>query len=339
VLPRSRLLFTRIDLNGIPARRQREAVRLELEQKAPFDAGGWMLRLGGQACVWYWPRALEQPAAPADAPGSRPAMVPESALWPALGEDEFRWLAEPSEDLYLLQYRHPQRGLYEKRYTAPVDAGEALAWLQRHGARIDHPGALQPAAPPPVTSYQAPAGESLDPQTSYLEQRVFPATAALLLFLVAVYSVAVARAGWETGQARAERRAVQAQVQDVIDLRNRAGELRAGNRRLAAIARPSQLALAALLAETLDISSTRLVQWSYRDDRLDLSWQSDGMPPDATRLIPLLEAEPALRNVQAQVHENGLVQISLNIVTEALREATPPAVSKEDEPPPGGAGA
>jgi len=63
------------------------------------------------------------------------------------------------------------------------------------------------------------------------------------------------------------------------------------------------------------------------------------MPPDATRLIPLLEAEPALRNVQAQVHENGLVQISLNIVTEALREATPPALSKEDEPPPGGAGA
>jgi len=335
VLPRTQLLFTRLNLSDIPLRQRREAALLELEQQAPFgQLKGWALWQEGQAGIWYWPQSLEEQALLAPAPGLvQPSPMPETALWPPLAPGSYRWVEEPESKLYLIQYQHPSQGLYEKRYRRPLGSREASAWLQRHGWQGDdtEPNHLNPALPPRLQDTAGPQGESLTPGASALERRYIPALAAVLVFMLLVYLLAWGRAWWAAQEAREAQIALQAQVEDVIQMRNHASRLRAQNLQLAAMRQPSQLHLAATLAQALGVENTRLVGWNYRSGALEISWlvADETTAPDATEIIRQLEALPAFSNVQAQL-KGALIEVSLTINPTALAEN--PLIAPEKAP-------
>lgn len=309
LVPRTQLLFARIDIEGVPGRQRRDAVLLELEQTAPFEAPlGWVDWQGETACVWYWPRDLETDIE--QALGARLPIIPESALWSRLAPGEYRWIELSDTNLFLLQYQHPEEGLHEKRSLSPIGEEEARAWLSRHGATAS---AVEPAALAPLSASRHVTGESLTRTTSTMEQRWLPATSALLAFLMVTYTLATGFAWINTQLTRADRTELQSQVDQVVALRDRARDLAATNRRLIALQQPSQLTLAWKVADALDLRETELVRWAWRNDRLELSWQSDTGAMDATAVIRRLEAQPDFRNVQASTGDS-LIEVSLEVV-------------------------
>lgn len=305
VLPRTSALFARFNLAGIPDRRRLETLRLELEQHAPFeDPAGWVFWCGSVACVWYWP-------------GELGASVPETALWPKLGSEQYRWIEDESENLHLIQFLHPARGLFEKRFTHRVDPAEVSAWLSRHGAEL----ITEPQAEG-MPVLDSPIGQALEQAESPLEKRVFPAMAALCIFFVLVFGVAIVRASLETGDAQARVDTMRQGAEPIIELRNRAGSLQTRNEILKSYQQLPQTAIAADLARELDVREGRLVRWSYRDRRLEVSWVPETELPDATEIIAKLEKLPEYNNVQAQTKGNSLVEISMDISSNRLsREA------------------
>lgn len=311
ILPRTYLLFTRMDMAEVPLRQRREAVLLELEQDAPFEEpSGWVVWDGSRANVWYWPAELENRALAGS--DGEPTAVPETALWPRLHAEECRWVADPKRGLYLLQFQHPRSGLSEKRYPSAPSANEAIAWFKRHGAKGELTElSAQPA--PALELTRGPLGSTLKPVSSSLEKRVFPVTAALLGFLLVVYCLAIARAWWETGQLGSERAELQAQVEDVIVLRNRAAELLAANQLLGDVRQPSQLIMSSVIAQTLEVNSVRLIRWVYRNDQLELLWRPDEKAPDPTALIRNLEALPAFSGVQAEINADEAINVNLEV--------------------------
>lgn len=326
LLPRAQLLYTRLELSEVPKNQRREAVLLELEQKAPFaEPSGWAIWQGSRACVWYWPAELEKHALGGSPSG--PVVIPETALWPELNASECRWVADAERGLYLLQFQHPDTGFYEKRYPFAPAADEVLAWFRRHGAVVE-PTEINSQSVPELELSRGPLGTSLKPVSSSLEKRIFPAAAALLGFLLVVYCLALTRAWWETGQLRSERVELQTQVEDVVGLRNRAAELQAGNRLLGNIRQPSQLLISSFIAEALDVNTVRLIHWSYRNDQLELLWRPNEEAPDPTALIRQLEALPAFSDVQAEINPDGAVDIYLEVSGEL--EAVEAASTEED---------
>jgi len=322
VLPRAQLFYTRLDLAEVPPRQRREAALLELEQQAPFEQPrGWALWQGSRACIWYWSGDLEHRLLPGEGAEQAP-IVPETALWPPLPEDHWRWLEDPDTGLYLLQYQHPHQGLYERRFGGPVAAQEAHAWLKRHGADLteEQRAALAPQRPPEP---RAPQGQSLMPMDSAVEQRLLPGLAIFLVFLCLVYALAWARADWAAHQARTRHQAMEEQVQDRVAQERQARRLSAENRQLGSLREPSQLLLAAYIAQQLALQNTQLVRWQYRDQRLELSWQAEGSLPEATQIIRRLEASPALSRVQAQTRGDTL-ELSLVVTPAELARWEPP---------------
>lgn len=305
VLPRTRALFARFNLAGIPERRRLQTLRLELEQHAPFEnPAGWVFWCGSTACVWYWQGELE-------------ASVPETALWPELYNGQYRWVEDGSENLHLIQFLHSTRGLFEKRFTHRIDPAEARSWLSRHGAELT----IDPH-PEGMPALGSPVGQALEQAESSLEGRVFPAMAALCVFFVLVYGVAIVRASLEASDAQAKVGAMQQGAEPIIELRNRAGSLQARNEILKSYQQLPQTALAADLARELDVREGRLVRWSYRDRRLEVSWEPETELPDATEIIAKLERLPEYNNVQAQTKGDSLVEISMDISSSRLlREA------------------
>ena len=321
ILPRSAVLYTRIDLTAIPARQRQDALKLELEQSAPFDdVTGWVIWKDGHASVWFWPRSLQQ-RIEQQLPARRQGLlwVPETALWPVLAKGACRWTQTPDSALALLQYQHPQHGLHEKRYRAPIQAAEASAWLSRHGYTDGATPA--PAAAP---AWVAPSGGPLEKPGSSLEKRILPAAALLLGFVLLAYSVATVRAAIEADSARERANQLQAGVDDVRTLRQQVGSLQADNAVLAAYQAPAQLAVAATLAQLLDVQGGRLVRWGYRNGLLELSWLPDGPLPDTTELIASLEEHPAFSHVQAQNRGDTMVDVSLKISAQALAQGVQP---------------
>lgn len=310
VLPRSAVFFTRIDLRNVPQRQRPEALKLELEQKAPFEeTGGWVLWQGALACVWYWPRDLQQRAG--DECGGLD-LVPETALWPELEPEGYRWIDDTDSGLVLVQYKHTQQGLYEKRFPAPVSREEVSAWLSRHGARGIQVDDLAPMSLPSLAN---PVGRGLESRESSLESRVFPLACLLLGFVVLAYGVAIVRASLEADAAREQARSAEQGVGSVVDSRQQAARLQSGNAVLSEYRGPSQVNTAARLAEVLDIQGGRLVRWTYRDGRLELSWEPQGDLPDSTRVITLLEETPGFSDVEAQTRGDSLVEITMQVVS------------------------
>lgn len=318
ILPRSALLYTRIELAEIPARQRPEALKLELEQSAPFDqVSGWVIWNQGQASVWYWPSDLQQ-RIEAELPGRSQGLqwLPETALWPALPSAAWRWVQSPDSELVLLQYQHPQHGLYEKRYPGPISQAEASAWLSRHGLGTD--AAPEPSAPPSPGRVR---GNPLEKPESSLETRLLPGAALLLSFLLLAFGVATLRASIEADAARERANHLQVEVNDVLSQRQQVGSMQADNAVLAAYQPAAQLATAASLAELLDIHGGRLLRWGYRNGQLELSWLPEGPMPDTTELISSLEEHPAFSHVQAQNRGDTVVELSLKINAQALSEA------------------
>ena len=323
VLPRTSALFARFNLADIPEKRRLETLRLELEQQAPFEnPAGWVFWCGSVACVWYWQGGIE--VSVSDAAGMPAAVkssgvVPETALWPKLGSDQYRWVEDDSENLHLLQFLHSTQGLFEKRFTHRVEPAEACAWLSRHGARL----ATEPH-PDVMPALGNPVGQALEQAESSLERRVFPAMAALCLFFVLVYGVAIVRASLEAGDARARVGGMQQSAEPILELRNRASNLQAQNEVLRSYQQLQQTTIAADLANELDVREGRLLRWSYRDRRLEVSWEPEAELPDATDIIARLEKRPEYNNVQAQTKGDSLVEVSMDISSNTLsRKAGP----------------
>lgn len=312
VLPRESLLFARIDLASVPPRQRLDALKLELEQKSPFDElEGWVVWQEAQACVWYWSRQIEAAAQASlkEAAGRRQFLA-EPALWPRLGPGSYRWVSDGERGLYLLQYCHPEKGLYEKRFARPVSSEEAAAWLRRHGATG---AAAESPRSEGVPAFSAPMGQSLQPQPSSLEHRVFPVSAALLAFFAVAYGVAIIRADYQAQNTARQASQLEQQIDGVVDLRQRAGTLRTEFLALQAYDSVPQVQVAARIADMLDVKGGRLVRWAYRDGRLELSWEPEGELPDATRLITVLEESGAFSEVQAQTRGDSLVELSLQV--------------------------
>lgn len=385
LIPRQQVLFTRINMSSVPRKQRTDALKLEIEQQAPFDdPAAWVIWHDTTALVWYWPRHSQPTAA-----NALPE-VPDTALWPPLAPGEGRWVESaeqspeqsaeqsstqsseqsanksahkspeqsadksatksPEQSLYLLQFNHPQRGWFEKRFTRPLPPQEASAWLQRHGASAAVAAAI---APTPEPALSTPLGASLHAPPSGLETRILPAAVALLVWVVVLYAVGIGRAGWEAGRAEAAAEGLRESVQNIIELRNRATVLQNELQSLGALRQPSQVQLAAVLAETLDLKQTDLLRWNYRNGRLEITWRhpdsapdstaesgsnsasesssatdpdgtadtapnsspssSPSTPPEATALIRTLEAHPAFSNVQAQVLADNVVELVLNV--------------------------
>lgn len=315
MLSRTEVLYHSIDLTDIPARQRHEALRLELEQSAPFETvAGWVVWQQGRACVWYWPQELQQ-RIETQLPGSAAGLrwLPETALWPELAAGSYRWIQDQDSGLNLLQYQHPRHGLAEKRYSRPITAVEAGAWLTRHGFTGDGP---PQAADAP--GWGPIRGAPLEKPESPLETRLLPLAALSLGFLLLVWGVATVRAGIEASAARERADQLQVGVSDVLLLRQQVNTMQADNAALAAYHHPSQLTTAAVLAELLEIEGGRLVHWSYRNGRLELSWLPEGELPDTTELIATLEDHPAFSQVQAQNRGDSMVELSLRINGQAL---------------------
>lgn len=310
VIPRNRVLFTRLAMGAIPRKQRKDAVALELEQQAPFEEpSAWVVWQGTTACVWYWPGQ-------GNATQAQPMPeVPETALWPILPAGQGRWVEDSEQGLYLLQFNHPRTGWFEKRFTRPVQGQEAGAWLQRHGAAPEVAANIRPTAPPALSE---PVGESLNAAPSSLEARVLPGALALLLLVAVMYTVAIGRAGWEAGQAEEAANAMRSDVQNIIELRNRATALQNELQSLGALSQPSQVRLAAGLAEALNLENAELIRWNYRNGRLEVTWQNQSTPPDATTIIRELESRPEFNNVQAQLLADNAVEIILNVEEAAL---------------------
>lgn len=319
VLPRSDVLFSRIDLGSVPSRQRMDALRLELEQKSPFDdVSGWVLWQGSLACVWYWSKNLETRIRQASqSAANQLEFVPETALWPQLDAGGYRWVHEQRSGLVLVQYRHPRHGLYEKRYPSAVSHEEVAAWLQRHGAGDVSTDTLVAEASP---GYLEPVGQSLEGRSSSLESRVFPLSAALLGFFVVVYGVAIVRAGVEAENTRERAEQIEQSISEIVSLRQKAASLQSQTALLAEFNAPSQVEVAAELAELLEVEGGRLVRWAYRDGRLELSWEPEGPLPDSTRLITVLEEAPRFSDVQAQARGNTLMEISTQVATASRGE-------------------
>ena len=304
VLPRSLVLFSRFSMDGIPPRQRREALVLELEQRAPFDApAGWVVWHGSVACVWYW-SATEQ------VPANASAEVPETALWPSLAPGQERWIQSSEQGLNLLQFCHPRNGLFEKRYTRPISADEASAWLLRHGADASAASQARPVDLPPPSK---PVGESLNAVPSSLEARVLPGASVVLALLAIMYTVAIGRAWWEVEQTAEAVNAMRGSAQNVIELRNRAVELQGELQSLTAQTQASQIGLAATLAEALALENAELIRWNYRNGRLEVTWENATAPPEATTIIRELESRPEFGNVQAQVLSDKAVEVILSL--------------------------
>ncbi|PVY79075.1 hypothetical protein C8D92_101281 [Tamilnaduibacter salinus] len=294
------------------------ALRLELEQKSPFDTVcGWVFWQGSLACVWYWSQELEARVRQASQPaGNQLEFVPEAALWPQLDAGGYRWVQEQGNALVLVQYQHPKHGLYEKRYSAAVSREEVAAWLRRHGAGDVSADRLVAAASP---GYDKPFGQSLEGRSSSLESRVFPLSAALLGFFVLVYGVAIIRAGVGSENARERAEQMEQSISGIVALRQKAASLQSQTALLAEFNAPSQVEVAAELAELLEVEGGRLVRWAYRDGRLELSWEPEGPLPDSTRVITALEEAARFGDVQAQARGNTVMEISTRVAT-ARRE-------------------
>ena len=76
--------------------------------------------------------------------------------------------------------------------------------------------------------------------------------------------------------------------------------------------------LAAGLAEALNLENAELIRWNYRNGRLEVTWQNQSTPPDATTIIRELESRPEFNNVQAQLLADNAVEIILNVEEAAL---------------------
>lgn len=314
ILPRVSILFARIRLADVPARHRHEALRLELEQKAPFDEpAGWVIWQGNYACIWYWPAKLQtQIEAALGVKEGCFAFVPETALWPTLENGHYRWVESTDKSLVLVQYQHPQQGLYEKRYLTGITAEGASAWLGRHGAG----GELvsnDPPIPSDVPALSALTGSALDSRGFSLESRVFPLLTLLLCFFVVVYGVAITRASIEADAAREHAQEVKQKVAGVLSLRTKANVLASDNAVLAEYLVPSQIDMAVELAQALDIQGGQLVRWAFRAGQLDVSWVPDENMPDTTDLITILEALPRFSQVQAQVRGDSVIDLSMQV--------------------------
>ncbi|MEQ5833668.1 hypothetical protein [Marinobacter sp. NFXS9] len=312
VLPRAVVFFSRIDLGDLPVRERNSALRLELEQQAPFDAvNGWVIWSDGQACVWYWPEDLGSQAEDAAGKiGVGLTYVPEGALWPALAPGDYRWIDDRGSGLVVVQYQDPRHGLFEKRYTRAASRDEIAAWLHRHKANVN-PEALVAQGAPELSGV---SGRGLHARGSSLETRVFPLTTCLLGFFVLVYIFAIVFASVQSQAAQQQSLRMKSGVSDVLELRQTSSSLKSGNDLLASYRSPSQVAVAADLADRIDMHGGRLVRWTYRKNQLEVSWEPEGDMPESTSLITAVEAAPWSRDVQAQERSDTLMEMKMKVI-------------------------
>lgn len=310
ILPRTSVLFARISLADLPERHRDETLRLELEQRAPFDEpAGWVVWQGAHACVWYWPKELQTQIETAlKIKEDSLAFVPETIVWPELKNGHYRWIESTDKKLSLLQYQHPHQGLYEKRCLTQATQGEVTAWLNRHGAQT-----ASDIAPEPPPELSVPRGNMLGARGSALESRVFPLITLLLCFFIVAYGVAIIRASAEASAAKERAHALEKTVEDTLSVRTNANMIASDNAILTGYLTPSQVDMAAVLADALDIQGGRLLRWQYRSEKLELSWMPEGKVPDTTGLITILEAMPQFSRVLAQVRGGTVIDLSMQV--------------------------
>lgn len=315
VLPRSRLLYGRVDLTGIPRAQWRETVQIELELNAPFERlFGWVQWNGSMAEVWYWPGTLQDQIA--EALGDV-VVMPETALWPRLAPGQYRLVDEPSSQTHVLQYQHPTQGLYEKRELRSISESDATAWLTRHQATVE--GELAAIATPVIDESSEVCGESLTSTTSLVESRVLPGLAALLVLVIAILSVANLRATWEISRLQSQQAALESRVQETMAKRDEVRRITRFNAAVGEFERPSHVVMAQHIGSTFALDDTTLRWWTYRNGQLSLYWEKEPIGIDAATIIRELEADPGFRNVQAQVRtEQNSAEVQLDLTPSAI---------------------
>jgi len=308
ILPRRQVLFSRLEISGIPRNQRREAIRLELEQLAPFEDPGAWVRVNDAAdvaCVWYWPGTLEDTGSPQAA---HLTPIPENVTWPELADGEYRWIEAADQGLFVLQYQSASAGLFEERFATNPSAATVQAWLKRHGCT---PRELKSTPPPPAASVGP--GWSLTASRDLVETTILPLATAVMGVAVVTFAIAnlIALVGLQAAEQRTAK--LEREVADTIELRREALALEEEIRRINNHFEPTQVAIAAELARALDARSTSLMRWSYRDGSLQLAWNPTAGTSNPTEIISKVEALPEFANVEAVVEPKKHVELTLDV--------------------------
>lgn len=303
LLARTQLLSCMVDLRRVPAGKQRQALQLQMRQRAPFTHLGahvdWVKP--GLAQVYYWD-AQQHPEKEGQ------LLLPETALLPLPAPTDLAcWQLDltPTPQRLLI-YRDSQGAVHE--YLEPFaeslsPAGQRWLDAQAQTHVCPAPQSLKAWLSQP----RLRRGESLYGQQRRGMARL-PWLLLGLLLLSLSWSLGQSLYLWQRlPQAQAQLDTLYQQAEPLLDARHSLREIEA---RLSALNPPPSadpLALLQQLYPLLELEAPRLVNWQYRHQRLDepahLSVQLTASVTDLPRLIERLEAQADFSQVQAEYNQ------------------------------------
>lgn len=294
--------FTVPLLREVSRSRQLDMLALEVKRLSPFEETGSHLHMGDDfAGIWLWDQAVTRAAATAiGAEMSGLRVVPETAMLPP-GTDGARLI----ETLDGIEGQHWVAGcLAASRWWRVVPDDHAWVRFQR-GASLA-PERLGGAAPQPIQLpwLTRPWTRTRQPRSFDLaetDMRLVAASIAAALMIVYGYQGAEwLRVTGNVGELGDEIGRRSAAIEPLLDARTRALDNQSAIRVLSELDRfPRQLSLMARVTEVLPAGQTRLTDWVYDRDQLDLGIAGD-QPLDVVKLVRSLERLDHFKSVAAE---------------------------------------
>lgn len=147
VVPRSLCTYLRLDATGVPLRRLRGYVELQVAGQSPFrQTGFFAARVGTRFHVWLWDQQLVQDlAVRQDLTADRLHVIPSSVLGPRLKDSGAFFWALPGTHGVEAQLWHNKKFAFSAWFPQKPSPEEWAGWRHEVEARE---GVVWPASPP-----------------------------------------------------------------------------------------------------------------------------------------------------------------------------------------------